>query len=154
MYCTHVVCSVLCSAFYCYKISTTSIPFSHLTDSLSRSCFPLTHLVLKLFDRTSCTYTYLLGDSSSSRALLIDPVLEFVQRDLSLVNELGLKVSEQHAFFISPVNSASSFSLILNYFFLEVARTGECENQHYLHSLTFYRYLVVSLDLTVGCVRV
>ncbi|XP_076321440.1 persulfide dioxygenase ETHE1, mitochondrial-like isoform X2 [Tachypleus tridentatus] len=46
----------------------------------------------KLFDRTSCTYTYLLADKTSKEAILIDPVLELVDRDVKLVEELGLKL--------------------------------------------------------------
>ncbi|GAA0761172.1 hypothetical protein GCM10009107_44620 [Ideonella azotifigens] len=46
----------------------------------------------QLFDPTSSTYTYLLGDSASGEALLIDPVFEQVPRDLALVQELGLRL--------------------------------------------------------------
>lgn len=42
----------------------------------------------QLFDPTSSTYTYLLGDNGE--ALLIDPVYEQVPRDLALLQELGL----------------------------------------------------------------
>lgn len=44
----------------------------------------------QLFDPTSSTYTYLLGDSRE--ALLIDPVYEQVPRDLALLQELGLRL--------------------------------------------------------------
>lgn len=44
----------------------------------------------QLFDPTSSTYTYLLGDAGSGDALLIDPVYEQVPRDLALLQELGL----------------------------------------------------------------
>ena len=44
----------------------------------------------QLFDPTSSTYTYLLGDGGE--AVLIDPVYEHVPRDLALVQELGLKL--------------------------------------------------------------
>lgn len=44
----------------------------------------------QLYDSTSSTYTYLLGDEHSREALLIDPVFEQVQRDLALLDELGL----------------------------------------------------------------
>src|SRR4051812_29569999 len=42
----------------------------------------------QLFDPASSTYTYLLADGG--RALLLDPVLEQVPRDLALIGELGL----------------------------------------------------------------
>ena len=44
----------------------------------------------QLFDRESCTYTYLLADPASRRAVLVDPVVELVERDLRLLDELGL----------------------------------------------------------------
>jgi sulfur dioxygenase len=44
----------------------------------------------QLFDATSSTYTYLLGDAGSGQALLIDPVFEHVRRDSALLRELGL----------------------------------------------------------------
>ena len=47
----------------------------------------------QLFDQESSTYTYLLGDSDSTEAVLIDPVFEQVRRDLALLDELGLKLT-------------------------------------------------------------
>jgi glyoxylase-like metal-dependent hydrolase (beta-lactamase superfamily II)/rhodanese-related sulfurtransferase len=44
----------------------------------------------QLFDLTSSTYTYLLACSDTKQAVLIDPVFEQAQRDLALLNELGL----------------------------------------------------------------
>lgn len=44
----------------------------------------------QLFDRKSCTYTYLLADETTHEALLIDPVRELVDRDVELLTELGL----------------------------------------------------------------
>ncbi len=49
-------------------------------------------LFRQLFDRESCTYTYLLADEQSKQALLIDPVLELESRDTSLLKELGLEL--------------------------------------------------------------
>ena len=46
----------------------------------------------QLFDVTSSTYTYLLGDADSGQALLIDPVFEHVRRDSALLRELGLSL--------------------------------------------------------------
>jgi glyoxylase-like metal-dependent hydrolase (beta-lactamase superfamily II) len=46
----------------------------------------------QLFDLQSSTYTYLLGDEHTREALLIDPVLEQVDRDLELVSQLGLSL--------------------------------------------------------------
>lgn len=44
----------------------------------------------QLFDPQSCTYTYLLGDSGTRDAILIDPVFEQASRDAALIGELGL----------------------------------------------------------------
>ncbi len=44
----------------------------------------------QLFDATSSTYTYLLGDLRSGECVLIDPVFEQAQRDAALIGELGL----------------------------------------------------------------
>ncbi len=49
-------------------------------------------LFRQLYDATSSTYTYLLADESSQQALMIDPVFEQVQRDLALLQELGLSL--------------------------------------------------------------
>jgi glyoxylase-like metal-dependent hydrolase (beta-lactamase superfamily II)/rhodanese-related sulfurtransferase len=46
----------------------------------------------QLFDAASSTYTYLLGDSASGEAVLIDPVFENERRDLALLRELGLRL--------------------------------------------------------------
>ncbi len=44
----------------------------------------------QLLDAASSTCTYLLGDSASGAAVLIDPVFEQVRRDTALLRELGL----------------------------------------------------------------
>lgn len=46
----------------------------------------------QLFDASSSTYTYLLGDRHSGEAVLIDPVFEQVRRDAALVHELRLRL--------------------------------------------------------------
>jgi sulfur dioxygenase len=46
----------------------------------------------QLFDATSGTYTYLLASRSGGEALIIDPVLEKVDRYLQLVRELDLRL--------------------------------------------------------------
>ncbi|XP_077431571.1 persulfide dioxygenase ETHE1, mitochondrial [Vanacampus margaritifer] len=47
-------------------------------------------LFRQLFESESSTYTYLLADAVTKDAILIDPVLETIDRDLKLINELGL----------------------------------------------------------------
>ncbi|GBG29568.1 Hydroxyacylglutathione hydrolase, mitochondrial [Hondaea fermentalgiana] len=44
----------------------------------------------QLFDRESCTYTYVLGCEKTREAALIDPVLELVERDVQMLDELNL----------------------------------------------------------------
>jgi glyoxylase-like metal-dependent hydrolase (beta-lactamase superfamily II) len=46
----------------------------------------------QLFDSTSSTYTYLLASRHGGEALIIDPVLERVDRYLKLIEELDLKL--------------------------------------------------------------
>lgn len=47
----------------------------------------------QLFEPESSTYTYLLGDTESGAAVLVDPVVETAERDLALVRELGLELA-------------------------------------------------------------
>ncbi|KAA3680358.1 sulfur dioxygenase [Paragonimus westermani] len=49
-------------------------------------------LFRQLFESISCTFTYILADRSTKEALIIDPVLETVDRDTKLINELDLKL--------------------------------------------------------------
>jgi sulfur dioxygenase len=46
----------------------------------------------QLFDSTSGTYTYLLASRQGGEALIVDPVLEKIDRYLQLVRELDLKL--------------------------------------------------------------
>jgi glyoxylase-like metal-dependent hydrolase (beta-lactamase superfamily II) len=47
-------------------------------------------LFRQLFDQETSTYTYLIADATTKEAVLVDPVIEQVERDLKLINELGL----------------------------------------------------------------
>lgn len=59
----------------------------------SKSAGSASELVFRqLFDRESCTYTYLLGDSLTKEAVLIDPVVELVARDVEIAQQLGLSL--------------------------------------------------------------
>ena len=46
----------------------------------------------QLLDYRTFTYSYLLADSATGEAVLIDPVYEQVDRDVKLVKELGLNL--------------------------------------------------------------
>jgi sulfur dioxygenase len=49
--------------------------------------------VRQLFDLESSTYTYLVADRAAGVAALIDPVAEQVERDLTIIAELGLTLT-------------------------------------------------------------
>ena len=49
-------------------------------------------LFRQLYDSESSTYTYLLADLKLKEAILVDPVLEQVERDLKLLQELNLNL--------------------------------------------------------------
>ncbi|XP_017795427.1 PREDICTED: persulfide dioxygenase ETHE1, mitochondrial [Habropoda laboriosa] len=71
--------SNLIIARYCKNTTLTEpIPFSK--DFLFR----------QMFDPVSCTYTYLLADITGKTAVLIDPVMEWAERDKAVISELGL----------------------------------------------------------------
>ena len=46
----------------------------------------------QLFDTTSSTYTYLIASRRGGEALIIDPVLERVDRYIQLMDELDLRL--------------------------------------------------------------
>lgn len=100
----------------CLWLSSSSLPFKHqflpspILSSSSSSSFRSKMeavsystqssssskklLFRQLFEKESSTYTYLLADAShpDKPALLVDPVDRTVDRDLSLVKDLGLKL--------------------------------------------------------------
>ncbi len=47
-------------------------------------------ILRQLFDQDTWTYTYLVADENSKEALFIDPVKTQIDRDMQLLNELGL----------------------------------------------------------------
>src|SRR5215813_9558404 len=66
----------------------------------------------QLFDQTSSTYTYLLASRHGGEALIIDPVLERVDRYIQLLNELDLRLvkaidTHLHADHITGVEALS-----------------------------------------------
>lgn len=46
----------------------------------------------QLFESESSTYTYILADSVTKEAIIIDPVKETLERDMSLLEEMHLKL--------------------------------------------------------------
>jgi hypothetical protein len=49
-------------------------------------------------DSVSSTYTYILADARSREAVIIDPVFEKAERDLKLINEMGLTLKYARMF--------------------------------------------------------
>lgn len=50
------------------------------------------HIFYQLFEHESSTYTYLIADPVTKEAALIDPVKETLERDLKLIEELGVNL--------------------------------------------------------------
>ena len=57
-----------------------------------KKLFGWQQFLFQLFDRDSCTYTYLLADVDTKEAVLIDPVIDLAERDAELVKDLGLNL--------------------------------------------------------------
>jgi sulfur dioxygenase len=49
-------------------------------------------LFRQLIDRETSTYTYLVADDESREAVIIDPVIDQLERDATLITELGLSL--------------------------------------------------------------
>jgi len=67
--------------------SLVNCPVRHYSSNMSSG-----PVMRQLFDRESCTYTYLLYDKQSKEAVLIDPVIEHSERDAQTVQQLDLKL--------------------------------------------------------------
>jgi glyoxylase-like metal-dependent hydrolase (beta-lactamase superfamily II) len=65
----------------------------------------------QLYDSVSSTYTYILYDKTSLEAVVIDPVLENFERDLTLIKQLNLKVLYTLETHIHADHITSSFKL-------------------------------------------
>ena len=68
----------------------------------------------QLFDHESSTFTYLISSGVGKPAIIIDPVLEQVERDLKLVKELGIDLkyamnTHCHADHITGTGKIKSF---------------------------------------------
>ncbi|MEH1906444.1 FAD/NAD(P)-binding protein [Nostoc sp.] len=77
-------------------VRVSSIPVIPLLDSdASTRNWEISHSTLlfrQFFDPESSSYTYLIADRQTGDAVLVDPVLEQVDRDLQALDELGLKL--------------------------------------------------------------
>ncbi len=69
--------------------------FSPLRTFQRRACakyFNEAMVFRQLIDAQTNTYTYLLSDFTTKTAVIIDPVLEKVDRDVDLIKEMGLRL--------------------------------------------------------------
>ncbi|XP_045623895.1 persulfide dioxygenase ETHE1, mitochondrial [Procambarus clarkii] len=73
---------------YCYRSPSFQFRNWKTMSTTARD----TLIFRQLFDRQSCTYTYLLADPVTSDAVLIDPVIQLAERDANLVKDLGLNL--------------------------------------------------------------
>lgn len=70
------------------------LDFSAIRDGIDPAIpSPEAMIVRQLFDAETGTYTYLVADPDTRKAALIDPVLEQIERDLTLVRELDLDLA-------------------------------------------------------------
>ncbi|XP_076135803.1 persulfide dioxygenase ETHE1, mitochondrial isoform X2 [Alosa pseudoharengus] len=80
---------------FCYGVSSTDHQppvKTNIRHYCSRMDQGQGMLFRQLFESVSSTYTYLLADTETKEAVLIDPVLETVDRDIKLIDELGLSL--------------------------------------------------------------
>lgn len=78
---------------FCPGVCANSDPLRAPSRSYCSRMAPTQGLLFRqLFEKESSTYTYLLADTETKDAVIIDPVLETIERDLKLVHELGLNL--------------------------------------------------------------
>ena len=77
----------------------------------------LSFAIAQLFDQNTFTYTYILGCPVTREAVIIDPVLEKVFRDLAIISQLDLKLKYAGGIFkkilISTIFKIKNFNSIL-----------------------------------------
>src|SRR3569832_1768630 len=76
-----------------YFACTVPTSLSRLTADSVRCCEGATVIFRQLFEPLSSTYTYLLGCEEPRQAVLIDPVLMAVERDLAEISRLDLTLA-------------------------------------------------------------
>src|SRR3569832_199837 len=76
-----------------YFACTVPTSLTRLTDDSLRCCEGDTENFRQLFEPLSSTYTYLLGCEETRQAVLIDPVLLAVDRDLAEISRLDLTLA-------------------------------------------------------------
>ena len=66
-------------------------------------------LFRQLFDKTSSTFTYLIASSKGREALIIDPVLENVDKYIHLLKKLDLKLMKKGSALLKGTKNFSTF---------------------------------------------
>ncbi|CAF1599370.1 unnamed protein product [Rotaria sp. Silwood1] len=69
------------------KKSSNACLSTEIRRALSNGSF-----VRQLFEQETSTYTYLVADGKTKEALIIDPVITTVARDMQLIKQLGLRL--------------------------------------------------------------
>ena len=69
----------------------------------------------QLFEHDSSTYTYLLADPETLEGIIIDPVIETLERDLKMIRELGIRLkytvdTHVHADHITAANKIKEYT--------------------------------------------
>ncbi|XP_071782710.2 persulfide dioxygenase ETHE1, mitochondrial [Centroberyx gerrardi] len=84
-------CAAAQNRLLCPGVTTGSLPLQAGGRSYcSRMALGEGLFFRQLFESVSSTYTYLLADRETREAIIIDPVLETIDRDVKLIDELGL----------------------------------------------------------------
>uniref|UniRef100_UPI003AAA569F persulfide dioxygenase ETHE1, mitochondrial isoform X2 n=1 Tax=Centroberyx gerrardi TaxID=166262 RepID=UPI003AAA569F len=84
-------CAAAQNRLLCPGVTTGSLPLQAGGRSYcSRMALGEGLFFRQLFESVSSTYTYLLADRETREAIIIDPVLETIDRDMKLIDELGL----------------------------------------------------------------
>jgi len=75
-----------------WRSQPLKVKHSNMSGFAARIPFTQDFFFKQLFDRESCTFTYILADSQSKEAILIDPVIDLVERDTKILKEIGLNL--------------------------------------------------------------
>ncbi|CAI9722649.1 Hypothetical predicted protein [Octopus vulgaris] len=77
----------------CKQQLSRNAPFSTDSSKQFRQLTDQDVIFRQLLDYRSYTYSYILADASSKEGVLIDPVLDNVNRDLQIIKDLGINLT-------------------------------------------------------------
>ncbi|XP_076662760.1 persulfide dioxygenase ETHE1, mitochondrial [Andrena cerasifolii] len=84
------LCQRYMTSSFAKRSSITSKSYTTMTALTEPIPFSKDFLFRQMFDPVSSTYTYLLADIGDKTSILIDPVIEWAERDKNVIQELGL----------------------------------------------------------------